>query len=100
MERKRVYHPETNQPFDPPVARANRLILDFGWLQQPIDPDAIALVQDTPREVVEDTRPEDTGRGSRSRRRDVQEVVEVPEDPADEAEVADTWQSSPQEVEA
>lgn len=39
-ERKRVFHPETYEPFDVPVGKANDLILNEGWLQQAPDPDA------------------------------------------------------------
>jgi hypothetical protein len=28
----RVYHPETNEPFDVPEAKATELRLQFGWL--------------------------------------------------------------------
>lgn len=87
MDRKRVYHPETNEPFDPPAAKAEKLVLEHGWLQQPIDPDAVPAVQDIPRE-----------RGSRSRRPAAAEAfVEVPEEPVEV--VPDPWRRSAQEVE-
>lgn len=44
-DRQRIYHPETGEPFDLPVAKANHLRLEKGWLAQPLDPDAVPLVQ-------------------------------------------------------
>lgn len=44
-ERKRVYHPETDEPFDLPVAKANDLVLNSGWRQQPLSLTAERLVQ-------------------------------------------------------
>jgi len=46
---KTVYHPETNEPFELPEAKANKLVLQKGWLQTPIDPTAIPAVQDVER---------------------------------------------------
>lgn len=34
-DRIRVYHPETNEPFDLPVEKATDLRLNHGWLAQP-----------------------------------------------------------------
>lgn len=47
MELKRVYHPETNEPFDVTASRAEALVLDKGWLQTPIDPKAVPAVTET-----------------------------------------------------
>lgn len=33
----RVYHPETNEPFDLPEAKATALRLEQGWLSQPFE---------------------------------------------------------------
>lgn len=35
MALTRVYHPETNEPFDLPEAKATKLRLEDGWLSQP-----------------------------------------------------------------
>lgn len=35
MALTRVYHPETNEPFDLPEAKATKLRLEDGWLTQP-----------------------------------------------------------------
>jgi hypothetical protein len=34
-DRIRIYHPETNEPFDLPVEKATDLRLNHGWLAQP-----------------------------------------------------------------
>lgn len=78
--RKRVYHPETNEPFDVPSAKADMLVLEKGWLQTPIDPTAVAAVQDVPK-------PAAGGRGSRSRRNRPENEGEA------EAQPAPSWQS-------
>jgi hypothetical protein len=44
-DRIRVYHPETGEPFDLPVGKANELRLEKGWLAQPLDPDAEPAVK-------------------------------------------------------
>ena len=44
-ERLRVYHPETDEPFDVPVAKAQDLILNEGWRRQPLDPKAEPVVK-------------------------------------------------------
>jgi hypothetical protein len=46
---KTVYHPVTNEPFELLETRANRLVLEQGWLQTPIDPTAEPAVQDVER---------------------------------------------------
>lgn len=49
MELKRVYHPTTNEPFDVTHARAEKLVLQHGWLQTPIDPKAEPAVTESPK---------------------------------------------------
>lgn len=34
--RQRIYHPETDEPFDVPVGRASDLRLNHGWRSTPI----------------------------------------------------------------
>jgi hypothetical protein len=49
MERMRVYHPETNEPFDVPVAKGAQLVLNNGWSQTPLDAEAEPAVKTVPR---------------------------------------------------
>lgn len=44
-DRVRVYHPETGEAFDLPVAKAAELRLNEGWLAQPLDTTATPAVQ-------------------------------------------------------
>lgn len=43
----RIYHPETEEPFDLPVGKANELVLNKGWLQQKPDKSAKPYVTTT-----------------------------------------------------
>lgn len=70
MSTKRVYHPETNEPFDLPVGRANKLVLQDGWNQTPVDAKAEPAVKTSPRPRVvadRDAEPAST-RGRRWRK--------------------------------
>jgi hypothetical protein len=94
MERVRVYHPETNEPFDVTPSRADVLRLEKGWLSQPFTKVEVAhTTQENPpidwrlqgegddesqddsdgeapegdAEVQEDEAPAPTGRGRRRR---------------------------------
>lgn len=63
-DRIRVYHPETGEPFDLPVGKANELRLEKGWLAQPIDPDAepaVKTIEPHKAEVSHDWREADDG---------------------------------------
>ena len=59
-ERLRVYHPETDEPFDIPVATAQDLVLNKGWRQQPLNPQAEPHVQTVESEHGIDTISDDT----------------------------------------
>lgn len=47
--RERVYHPDTDEPFDVPHRKAVDLRLQHGWRSTPLDPQATPAVQDTER---------------------------------------------------
>lgn len=65
MELRRVYHPSTNEPFDVTVSRAEKLVLQHGWLQTPIDPKAEPAVTESPKKGKKaDVAPADDWRGS------------------------------------
>lgn len=53
MAYKRVYAP-SGEPFDVPEIRANDLILQKGWTQQP-PVVSVPVVEDTPEAVDEET---------------------------------------------
>lgn len=52
----RVYHPETNEPFDLPEAKATKLRLEKGWLSQPFErvptPEPVELRIGLPADVL------------------------------------------------
>ncbi len=54
-ERIRVYHPETDEPFDVPKAKADELRLNKGWRSHPLDPTAVPAVTETERGSTADS---------------------------------------------
>jgi hypothetical protein len=57
-ERVRVYHPETDEPFDVPKSKADELRLNKGWRSHPLDPTAVPAVTETERGSTADSAPE------------------------------------------
>lgn len=67
MDRVRVYHPETNEPFDVTPSKATHLRLEKGWLSQPFttveapEPDPVDVVVDWRFAGTEGEEPENDG---------------------------------------
>jgi len=63
MATKRIYSPDTSEPFDVPAAKADRLVLEKGWTRTPWTRVPVEEAAAEPEPVVKPAR----GRGRKRR---------------------------------